>query len=258
MKVATFNVNSIRARLPVLSEWLRQTCPDVVALQETKVEDGKFPIEEIEKLGYHAAFHGQQKYNGVALLAVHPIEDVQYGFEDEAWPQDCRLISAVVRGVTVINTYVPNGSAVGSEKFDYKLRWFDRFGQYLEKLAETSDSMIWMGDINVAPSRDDVFDPDAMEGRVCFHPDEREKLKSLLSWGWVDCFRMFNKEPGQFSYWEYFIPNGFKRNLGWRIDHIYASPGLARHCKNCVIDKVPRGWERPSDHTPVIADFDLA
>jgi len=257
MKVATFNVNSIRARLPVLTTWLQNVSPDILVLQETKVEDGKFPVEEIRTLGYEVAYHGQQKYNGVAILSRHPIEDVHCGFEDDAWPQDCRIIRARIQDVTVINTYVPNGTAVGSEKFDYKLSWLDRFGEYVQELAQSSDKLLWMGDINVAPTANDVFDPEKLEGGVCFHPDERARLEQLKSWGWTDCFRLFNNEPGQFSYWEYFIPNGFKRNLGWRIDHIYASPCLALHCKSCEIDLEPRNWERPSDHTPVVGIFEL-
>lgn len=257
MTLATFNVNGIRARLPVLQQWLAEAEPDVVVLQETKVEDDKFPLDDVRATGYEVAFHGQPRYNGVAILSKLPIEDVRTGYDDPEWPNDCRIIRARIGGVTVINTYVPNGTQVGSEKFDYKLRWLERFARLVEESSHGGQPMVWLGDINVAPTPDDVFDPVKLEGSVCFHPAEREALARLVSWGWTDCFRKFTEGPGHFSYWEFFLPNGFKRNLGWRIDHIYATAGLADACNKCWIDKEPRGWERPSDHTPVLATFDL-
>jgi len=257
MKIATFNVNSVRARLPVLTEWLQKVSPDVVALQETKVEDDKFPREDLEALGYQIVVYGQQKYNGVALLSKTTIEDVSMGFDDPDWPQDCRIIRGRINGVSIINTYVPNGSAVGSEKFAYKLKWFERLGRMIGETADPSDRVLWLGDINVAPTPDDVFDPVKLEGSVCFTQEEKDALAKLKEWGWTDCFRLYNQDAGQFSYWEYFLPNGFKRNLGWRIDHVYASPGLLAASNSCEIDKDPRGWERPSDHTPVVATFSL-
>ncbi|MBS1714964.1 MAG: exodeoxyribonuclease III [Armatimonadetes bacterium] len=255
MKIATFNVNSVRARLPVLLRWLQEESPDCVALQETKVEDAKFPLAEFLEAGYTVSHHGQPRYNGVAFLSKRPMEDVTTGFGDPDWPEDCRIIQGTYQGVKVIGTYVPNGTAVGSEKFAYKLAWFERFGRLVRERTSPDDPVVWLGDINVAPRPEDVFDPVKLEGNVCYHPDERAALARLMEWGWTDCFRKFHPEPGQFTYWEFFLPNGFKRNLGWRIDHVYASPGLVERCTSCTVDKEPRSWERPSDHTPVIATF---
>lgn len=255
MKVATFNVNSVRARLPVLTEWLQSCKPDVVGLQETKVEDDKFPREEIEALGYHLELYGQPRYNGVALLSLEKATDVHKGIGDMSWPDDARIIRATIGGVTFLNTYVPNGTKVGTEKFAYKLDWFKKLKGLIEDHMKPDDKVVWMGDINVAPTDLDVFDPAKMVGSVCFTDDEKLALQSCREWGWTDCFRHFEESGGHFSYWEYFLPNGFKRNLGWRIDHIYASPALLPACETCWIDKEPRSWERPSDHTPVLAEF---
>lgn len=257
VKVATFNVNSVRARVPVLQRWLQAVQPDVVALQETKVEDSKFPLAEFEALGYDAVFHGQMKYNGVAILSRLPIDDTDAGFDDD-WPVDCRVIRATVNDVTIINTYVPNGTAVGSEKFDYKLKWLEHFPRYIESFAGPQDRLLWMGDINIAPTPLDVYDPARFEGGVGFHPEERARLEAIKQWGWHDCYRGFHQGSGHYTYWDYFIPNVLKRNLGWRIDHVYSSPGLAGRCVSCEIDKEPREWERPSDHTPVVAVFDVS
>lgn len=257
MKVATFNVNSVRARVPVLQRWLQAVQPDVVALQETKVEDSKFPYAEFEALGYDSVIHGQMRYNGVAILSRLPIDDTDAGFDDD-WPVDCRVIRATVNDVTIINTYVPNGTAVGSEKFDYKLRWLEHFPRYIESFAGPQDRLLWMGDINIAPTALDVYDPARFEGGVGFHPEERARLEAIKQWGWHDCYRGFHHGSGHYTYWDYFIPNVIKRNLGWRIDHVYSSPGLAGRCMSCEIDKEPREWERPSDHTPVVAVFDVS
>lgn len=257
MKVATFNVNSVRARLPVLVEWLRQVRPDVVGLQETKVEDDLFPRMELEELGYHIEVYGQPRYNGVALLSLEPMMNVAKGIGDPEWPDDARIIRAEVNGVAVINTYVPNGTAVGTEKFDYKLSWFKKLDESIRAAFRPDDPVVWMGDINVAPTALDLFDPVKMEGKVGFHPDEQAALEACKSWGWTDCFRIFEKAGGHYSFWEFYLPNGFKRNLGWRIDHVYASEAIVGACKKCWIDKEPRGWQRPSDHTPVLAEFDI-
>ncbi|MBL8066063.1 MAG: exodeoxyribonuclease III [Chthonomonadaceae bacterium] len=257
MTLATFNVNSIRARLPVLTKWLTETNPDVVALQETKVEDAKFPIAEIESAGYHVSFHGQPRYNGVALLSKAPIDSTLTGFEDPEWPTDCRIIAAQIGEVYVVNTYAPNGTAVGSEKYEYKLAWFEKLHDLLYDRLKDHENLVWLGDINVAPTDLDVFDPKKMAAEVCFTSREKDALKKLVDLGLTDCFRKFEQGGGHYSYWEYFIPNSFQRNLGWRIDHIYATKALADTCTGCEIDLEPRRWERPSDHTPVVASFDI-
>jgi len=258
MKLATFNVNSVRARLPILTEWLVSASPDVVALQETKVEDDKFPIADFEALGYHVSMHGQKSYCGVAFLSKTPAVDVEWGFPDPDWPKDARIIRGVFDGVLLINTYVPNGTSVGSEKWDYKLRWLDRFKQMCGEVAGPNDRVIWLGDINIAPTSDDVYESHRHLGGVGHHPDEFSRLAEIVDWGWTDCFRRFVQGPKHYTFWDLRLPNGFKRDLGWRIDHIYASPAVVDNCVECFVDKEPRGLTRPSDHTPLVATFDWA
>jgi exodeoxyribonuclease-3 len=255
MKVATFNANSVRMRLPIILDWLAHQQPDVLAIQETKVEDGKFPVADFEEAGWNVAVHGMKMRNGVAIVSKSPALDVHRGFEDGAWPEDCRLISAKVDGVTIINTYVPNGTQVGSDKWTYKLRWMERFGEYVSYRFRTTDDVVWLGDINIAPTENDLFDPKRHAGGVGFHPDEHARLTELLIWGWQDAFRKFEQGAGHYTYWEFVIPRSFERNLGWRIDHIYLPSHLYDRCKSCVIDKVPRSFDKPSDHTFVIAEF---
>lgn len=255
MRIATFNVNSIRARSQIVRDWLLQHTPDVLAVQETKVEDAKFPYADFEDIGYHVTIHGQKSYNGVCLFSREPQTDVVFGFQDPEWPDDCRVMRAMVGDILVINTYVPNGTSVGSEKWDYKLRWLDRFRQYCTDLATTSDRVIWLGDINIAPTPDDVFDSPKYFGDVGHHPDEFSRLEAIVDWGWHDCFRKFTSGRGHFTFWDFRLPNGFDRDLGWRIDHIYASSALVDSCRLCRVDRAPRSLPRPSDHTPLVAAF---
>lgn len=256
MKVATFNAASIRARLPIVLDWLATNEPDVLAVQETKVEDAKFPIEDFEEIGYSAAFHGQKAWNGVAMLSRSPLQNVQVGFGDELFPSDCRVISGELDGVPIVNTYVPNGNMVGTDKWDYKLKWLDRFRTYLEQRLDPSKPAIWLGDINIAPTPDDVYNSPRMLGKVGHHPDEFSRLKRIVEWGLVDCFRKHHSGPGMYTFWDFVIPQSVARNLGWRIDHIYATESLAAKCTSCTIDAEPRTMERPSDHTFVIAEFE--
>jgi exodeoxyribonuclease III len=255
--IATFNAASIRARLPMLSDWLAENEPDILAVQETKVEDHKFPREELEEFGYHLALHGQKSWNGVATLSMQPITNVRTGFMDELFPTDCRILTCEIGGVTVINTYVPNGTAVGTDKFEYKLRWLERFEQYLREHFTPDDPLIWLGDINVAPKPEDVYNPQRFLGKVGHHPDEMSRLERILDWGLVDVFRKHHPEPGHFTYWDFIIPTAYDKNFGWRIDHIYATPALAEKCVRCEIDRAARGREKPSDHTFVVAEFDI-
>jgi exodeoxyribonuclease-3 len=255
MKIATYNANSIRVRLPSILEWLAEHKPDLLAIQETKVEDDKFPEEEFLAAGWQACFHGQKSYNGVAILTRGPLSDVRFGFEDPLFPDDRRIIRAKYEGIEFINTYVPNGTKVGTEKFDYKLRWLDRFRQMLQTQYAPGTPLIWLGDINIAPKPEDVFDSAKKLGGVGHHPKEFEALSAIVDTGLIDLFRKFHQGSGHYTYWEFFIPKAFERNLGWRIDHIYATPDLADRCTNCWIDREPRGWERPSDHTYVIAEL---
>lgn len=255
MKIATFNANSIRARQEIVLNWLAEHRTDVLAIQETKVPDSEFPLAAFQDAGLHVAFHGQKSYNGVAIVSPHPIENVRIGFGDPLWPDDCRILMAEINGLPIVNTYVPNGTAVGTDKFEYKLRWLERFGRLLNDHFRPGDPYVWLGDINIAPTSDDVFEPERQRGKVGFHPDEIAALERIVASGLVDTFRKFTSGPGHYSFWEFYLPKAFERNLGWRIDHIYAPEGLASKCQSCVIDKAPRGLEKPSDHTFVVADF---
>ncbi|MBL8059917.1 MAG: exodeoxyribonuclease III [Chthonomonas sp.] len=257
MRIATFNANSIRLRLETILEWMASHNADVMAIQETKVDDDNFPRLAIEEYGYHVAFHGQKTHYGVATISKMPPLDVSYGIGDSAWPDDKRILCATYDGVRIVNTYVPNGTKVGSDKFEYKLRWLERFGTLLASEMRAHPNTIWLGDINIAPKPEDVHDSPRLLGSVGHHPSEFSVLEKIVSeLGLTDCFRKFNQEAGQFTFWEMFRPQIFERNLGWRIDHIYASFPMAERCVGCEIDKGPRAGTRPSDHTVVYADFD--
>ena len=254
MKVASFNVNSIRARWPALERWLSAERPDVLALQETKVQDQDFPVADIERLGYVCAFSGQKSYNGVAILGRSDIEAVERGLLDE--PKDePRLISARIRGITVVNTYVPQGRSRDSEMFGYKLAWLRRLREYFDRKHEPADPVLWVGDLNVAPAPMDVYDPQVLEGHVCYCEEVRQALGEVMGWGLCDVFRRHNDKPRQFTFWDYRLRNSVRRNLGWRIDHIMATAPLAERSLASTIDLGPRLGERPSDHTPVVAQF---
>lgn len=251
MRLATYNVNSIRARLPRVLEWLEEAQPDVVAMQETKVEDDKFPRAEIEAAGYHVHFHGQKTYNGVALLSKEPASDVVFGFSP-GWPEDCRVVRGVFDGVLVINTYVPNGTVVGSDKWDYKMRWLEQFKAFCSEVAAPTDNVVWLGDINIAPTPADVYDSARMLGGVGHHPDEFSRLAQIKEWGWTDVFRLQGDDPGYYTFWDFRIPMSFERNLGWRIDHVYVTEPLLASAGGCWVDKDTRAREKPSDHAPVV------
>jgi exodeoxyribonuclease-3 len=256
MKIASFNVNSIRARLPIITQWMQQNKPDVLCLQETKVQDKDFPAETFEQIGYNCTFKGQKSYNGVALFTPHKIHDLSFGLDDE--PKDePRLITAKIKNLNIVNTYVPQGFEPDSEKFQYKLQWFDRLLKLFKARFKPTDLLVWLGDLNIAPQPLDLYDPEGLLGSVCYHPDVHKALKKVMEWGFVDVFRKHCDEPGQYTFWDYRLPNAFKRNLGWRLDHIMATEPAAKKSTACYIDKEPRVQERPSDHTPIIAEFDL-
>ncbi|MHC4154028.1 MAG: exodeoxyribonuclease III [Planctomycetota bacterium] len=257
MKVGCFNVNSLRARLPVVLAWLAQHEPEVLCVQETKVQDADFPGKDFDKLGYKYVFKGQKSYNGVAIFSRGGMKDVRYGFEDE--PNDGpRLIKAEIEQVAIVNAYVPQGYMTESEKFEYKLNWFGRLREYFERNFQPTDAVLWVGDLNVAPEAIDVYDPERLFGHVCFHPEVHKALGAVCEWGFVDVFRKHCGETGQYTFWDYRLPNSFKRNLGWRLDHIMATRPLAERSRACYIDKGPRSAERPSDHTPIVAEFEDA
>ena len=252
--LATWNVNSIRVRMEHLQRFLREWRPDVLCLQETKVTDDQFPHQPIEALGYRAAICGQKTYNGVAILSPHPIEAVVAGFDGSGGEVQKRLIAATVAGLRVVNAYVPNGSQVGSEKFAEKLAFLADLRGYLDRRHQPGEPLALVGDFNVAPAPEDVYDPEALEGTVCFHPDEWAALENLRGWGFTDLFRRFETAPGHYTWWDY-RTGAFPRNAGLRIDHIWASPALEPRARVCLIEREERARDKASDHAPVVAAF---
>ena len=254
VKVATFNVNSIRRRLPIVLDWLAQHKPDVLCLQETKVQDQDFPGAEFQSAGYHAAFRGMKGYNGVATLTVAEPERVIHGFHDGADNEEVRIIQIVVGGIPIINTYVPQGYLVTSEKYAYKLEWFARVHRYFQVHLDPAKPAIWLGDLNVAPEPIDVYHPERRVNDVDFHIDARTAFQKAVGWGFIDVFRKLHPDRVQYTYWDYYR-KAFEHNWGWRIDHILATPPLAERCRKVEVDVVPRQAEGASDHTVVWAEF---
>lgn len=257
MKIATWNVNSIRARLPRVIPWLAEHRPDLLCMQEIKVPDADFPRAEFEALGYHLEIFGQRTYHGVAIASREPPAGVLRGLPDAALDEDRRLIAGSYRGVRVIDVYVPNGTEVGSERFRAKLRWFDRLRGLLEATARADEPLLICGDFNVAPEDRDCHDPDAWRGQLLFHPQEQQALRRLMAWGLADAFRIRTPEPGHYTWWDY-RGGAFHRGFGLRIDLVLVSEPLARRTRSVWIDREARKGEKPSDHAPVVAEFDDA
>lgn len=255
MKIATWNVNSLNVRLPHVLEWLSSAEPDVLVLQEIKQVTEKFATEAFAELGYNAVANGQKTYNGVALIsrseATDQVTDFP-GFED---PQR-RILVATIDGVRVVNLYIPNGHSVGSEKYEYKLQWLAALEQFLAAELKVHHKLVVLGDFNIAPDDRDVYDPEKWgEGILC-SPPERAALANLIKLGLADVFRQFEQPEKTFSWWDYRAA-GFRRNAGLRIDLILATDALATACTASYVDREPRTWERPSDHTPVVAEFSV-
>lgn len=253
MKLATWNVNSLKVRLPQVLDWLTAHAPDALCLQETKLEDAKFPLAEIEAAGYHATFSGQKTYNGVAILTRQPVTEVSRGIPGFDDPQQ-RVIAATLTGVRVVCVYVPNGESVESDKYRYKLDWLEKLTAWLRTELPRHPSLALLGDYNIAPDDRDVHDPQAWAGKVLCSEPERAAFNALTGLGLQDTFRLFEQAEKSFSWWDYRM-NAFRRKMGLRIDHILASTPLAAQCRACVIDVEPRRNERPSDHAPVTAEF---
>ncbi len=253
--VATWNVNSIRSRLHALLPWLEKVGPDVVCLQETKVQDPEFPVDAIEEAGYRAAFRGEKAYNGVAILSRTPIENVRCGFDDGGPADGARLIVGEVRGISIVNTYVPQGRAPDDPMFAYKLEWFPRLRAYFEARFSPGGALLWTGDLNVAPEPIDVHDPKHLLGHVCFNPQVTEALEGVKAWGLVDLFRKHVPDPGQYTYFDYRTKNGVAEGKGWRVDHILATKPLADRSIRAWIDLEPRRGDKPSDHTPMLVEI---
>ncbi|HZP12859.1 MAG TPA: exodeoxyribonuclease III [Nevskiaceae bacterium] len=253
MKIATWNVNSLRQRLAHLLDWLKLVEPDVVGLQELKLQDEQFPFAELEAAGYHAVCNGQKSYNGVGIIARHPITDVSRdmgGFDD----QQKRVIAATVNGVRVVNAYVVNGQSVASPKFEYKLRWLGAFKDYLTDELGGGAPVAVTGDFNIAPTPEDTHDAGYWAGKILCSDAERAAFRGLLELGLTDSFDKLVAPSGRFTWWDYRM-GAFRRNLGLRIDHVLLSQPLAQRCASWHVDTAPRRLERPSDHAPVVAEL---
>jgi exodeoxyribonuclease-3 len=258
IKVATYNANSIRTRMGLILDWLDRESPDILCVQETKVQDKDFPAEPIQEAGYQVVFKGQKAYAGVAIISRDEPQEVAFGIDDGEQPDEARLIRAVIGGVSVVNTYIPQGRDPESEHFQYKLRWFERLRAFFERHYTPDQLLVWMGDFNVAFEPIDVYDPKRLEGHVCYRPEVREALRRVGEWGFVDVFRRHHPdEPGHYTYYDYRARNPVERGIGWRVDHIWATGSLAEKSADAWIDTEARLAERPSDHTLLIAEFGL-
>ena len=255
MKIATWNVNSLKVRLQHVIDWLTLHQPDVLCLQETKLEDKNFPAKEFLEASYNVAFTGQKTYNGVALLSREPMQDIKMGIPNYADEQK-RVIYGTYKNVRIICGYFPNGQSVGSEKYQYKLQWLENLRGWVKTEIEQYPRLALLGDYNIAPEDRDVHDPKAWEGEVLVSEPEREAFRHLISLGLKDSFRLFEQPEKMFSWWDYRML-AFRRNAGLRIDHILLTSPLAEKCISCTIDKAPRKLERPSDHAPVVVELDL-
>jgi exodeoxyribonuclease-3 len=254
LTVASWNVNSIKVRLPQVVAWLRSRQPDLLALQELKAITADFPVQAFAEIGYQAAVHGQKAYNGVALLSRSPLADIETDLPGAPGDDQARIVAGTLADIRVINVYAPNGQEVGSDKYAYKLSWFDALAQHLAARRRPDDPLLVLGDFNVAPDERDVYDPEVFRGEILFSDQERAALRRLVDWGLVDVFRQFHSEGKQFSWWDYRM-NAFRRNLGARIDLVLATRPLAARARACEIDKEPRRKEQPSDHAPIVAVF---
>jgi exodeoxyribonuclease III len=253
VKLATWNVNSLNVRLQHVLDWLEANPTDALCLQETKQEDSKFPYEALKEAGYNAVHSGQKTYNGVAILSPHNIDSVHFGipnYDDE----QKRVVAATVNNIRIVCAYIPNGQAIDSDKYQYKLGWLEALTNWLKDELSAHPNLALLGDYNIAPDDRDCHDPAAWEGQVLVSEPERKAFKKLISLGLHDSFRLFEQPEKSFSWWDYRMM-GFRRNFGMRIDHILVSDALKSACKSCVIDKAPRKLERPSDHTPVILEL---
>ncbi len=254
LKIATFNANSIRMRMPILLNWLKKEKPDVLAVQETKVQDSEFPKEPIVQAGWNVVFHGQKGYNGVAFISQKPMEKVDMGFYKQPEEQ-ARFITGEYAGVRLFNTYIPQGFDITSEKYQYKLKYLADLKKYFDKKVPNSLPALWMGDLNVARTEIDLNNPKGNKEHPCFHIDARNALEEVLKGKWTDLFREKVKEGGHYTFWDMRFPGAFERNAGWRIDLILGTPPMVERLKKVWIDTKPRGLEKPSDHTFLLAEF---
>ena len=264
MLIASWNVNSIRSRLSQVIKWLENNEPEVLCLQETKVTDKEFPYETFENIGYNVKFYGQKTYNGVAIISKSKITDIKYGFASELnqleTPEELdsqkRIISGLVNGIRIINVYVPNGSSINSDKFNYKLTWLNLLNEYLNKQYRRGEPTCLLGDFNIALNDNDIYAPDKFAGGIMASEIERQVLRKTLGKRFIDSFRVFEKLSGHWSWWDY-RNNSYELNKGWRIDHIYISNNLLSYLKSSVIERSQRENNQPSDHAPIMINLDF-
>ncbi|NCC52525.1 MAG: exodeoxyribonuclease III [Spartobacteria bacterium] len=256
MKIATFNANSIRSRLPIILDWINKNAPDALCVQETKAQDHDFPDAEIRQAGLHVVFKGEKSYNGVAIISPHAVKDAVFGFDDDGPSDETRLVAATIQGVHILNAYVPQGRALDHPMWPYKLQWFKRLRAYLDRHFKATQGVVWTGDLNVAHLPLDVNHPENKARHVCYHADVRQAFSDCLAWGFTDVFREKHPDERLYSFFDYRVKNALENNVGWRIDYILATPALAACCTDAYIDLAPRRMEKPSDHTFLVAEFD--
>ena len=256
MLIATFNCNSVRVRLPIILAWLGQHQPDVLALQETKCTDEDFPAAAFAEAGWQVAFRGEKKYNGVAMVTREKPDDISFGLGDDEGQSETRLALLRLGDVHVLNTYVPQGTQLESDRFRFKLEWFARLRAVLDARFDAATSrLVWVGDLNVAPTADDVYNPKEFWPHVCYCQEVIHAFADVVSWGLVDVFRKHLPDPGTYTFWDYRLRGALSRGLGWRIDHVLATEPMASASADCFVDVEPRRADRPSDHTFVAARF---
>lgn len=257
MRIATFNANSIRSRLTVILDWMASQKADILCVQETKVQDHDFPKAAIEEAGYHVVFRGEKSYNGVAIISRAKPTEVLFGLDDGEQADPTRFIHARFGNLAVINTYVPQGRSIDDPMYAYKLKWFKRLHDYFNRHFKTTDQVVWAGDFNVAQESIDVYSPEELELHVCYHKKAREALRACREWGFVDVFRRFHPEAGQYTFYDYRALGGLRKGLGWRIDYIMATKPLSEKASDSFIDLEPRKQPKSSDHTFLVADFKI-
>lgn len=258
MKIATWNINGITSRLDHVIKWSQIAAPDVICLQEIKTPDTKFPIKKLQAAGYeYIAAHGEKSYNGVAILSRFPMDDILKGFPGDDETAAKRVIAATIEDVRVVNAYFPHGTRIGHDKFYLKIQWVKRLREHFDKHYSPEDEVLMCGDTNICPHEMDMWNVRYWAPRIHFSKEEREVFQNLKRWGFVDIFREFNDQPGEYTWWDTFHESSFRKNRGLRLDYMWASRPLADRCTDCWVDRTPRGWEKPSDHAPVIAEFAL-
>lgn len=256
MKIATWNINGIASRLEHVIKWSETARPDVLCLQETKAPDAKFPVKKLQKIGYqYVAAYGERAYNGVAILSRLPLDDVVNGIPGDGDDQQRRVIAATIEDIRVVCAYFPHGRVIGHEMFYAKIEWVKRFRKYFEKYYSPDDDVVMCGDTNIFPHEMDAWNIRYWAPRIHFSKEEREAFGDLKRWGFVDVFREFNEGPGEYTWWDTFRESSFPKNRGLRLDYMWTSRPLAEKCTDCWVDRTPRGWDHPSDHAPVVAEF---